>query len=791
MLPVSRRFWVRRPSAARRANVSRPPGRGRNAFRPAVEALEPRQTPTVTFAPQQTLAVGNGPEGMVAADINGDGRPDLIVTNFDDNAVSVLLNTTPTGSGTASYSAQQTFAVGALPSAVAVADFNGDGRPDLAVVNNLDKTVSVLLNTTPAGSTTLSFATQKTFAVGTGPQAVAAADFNGDGRPDLVVSNLNANTVSVLLNTTPAGSATPSFAAQQTFAVGSAPWGLAVADVNGDGRPDLAVANNADKTVSVLLDTTPAGSGTPTFAPQQTFAVGGHPLEVAVADFNGDGRPDLAVANFFDNTVSVLLNETPAGTGIPLFANQQTFAVGTQPFGVAAADFNGDGRPDLAVTNQGGNSVSVLLNGTPAGASTLSFATQQTFAVGSGPSAVAAADFNGDGRPDLAVINQGDKTVSVLLDTTPAGAGTPSFAAQKTFAVGNLPAGVVAADLDGDGRPDLAVTNQIDATVSVLLDATPAGATTPTFAAQKTFVVGSQPIGVAAADLNGDGRPDLVTANINATSASVLLDTTAPFPFTTPVVVGAFGSTGVWEFNRATNTWVQIGTGTARSLAADPLGDVAGAFGSAGVWLFKPSTGFKQIGTGNASLLAMDALGDVAGEFPGAGVWLFRPAVGFQQIGTGNASALAMDAQGDVVGTFPKAGVWLFRPAVGFQQLGASDASVLTMDALGDVIGTFPGAGIWEFRPSVGFQQINTADAAALAADPYGDVVASFAGVGVGQYQPTVGWQMILPVSAAALGIDALGDVFGEFAGFGVWQAGEFRFVTQLQAADASVLVVA
>jgi hypothetical protein len=685
----SRSCWARRPSSACQARTSRPPRRGRNAYRPAVEALEPRWTPTVTFSSQQTFSAGTMPVAVAIGDFNGDGRPDLVVANRSDNTVSVFVNTTGPGAGGADFAAQQTFATGSQPFAVAVGDFNGDGRLDLAVANIGDSTVSVLLNTTPAGSATLSFGTQQTFAVGPNqPFAVAVADVNGDGRPDLAVTNFGSNTVSVLLNTTPAGAGSVSFAAQQTFATSNFPHGVAVADVNGDGRPDLVVANSSDNSVGVLLNTTPAGSGTVSFAAKQTFAVGTAPFGVAVGDFNGDGRPDVAVINQLDKTVSVLLNTTAAGAGTATFAGQQTFATGTSPDEVAVADLDGDGRPDLVVTNAGSSSVSVQLNTTAVGATTLSFAGQQTFAVGSAPIGVAVGDFNGDGRPDLAASNFG-------------------------------------------------------------------------------------------------------TTMTPGTTVSVLLNTTAPFASTTPVLVGQFGSTGVWELNRAFNAWVQLTPANATSLSADPLGDVAGAFKGAGVWLYHPSNGWHQIATGDGSLLAMDANGDVAGEFPGAGIWLFRPAIGFRQIGTGDASLLAMDAYGDVAGSFPGHGVWEFRPALGFQQLSTADASVLTMDALGDVIGTFPGAGIWEFRLATGFKQINNADATALAADPSGNVVASFAGMGVGLYQPTVGWRLFLPAVAAVLGMDALGDMFGVFTGYGVWESGAFRFGTQLRANDATVLAVA
>ena len=152
---------------------------------------------------------------------------------------------------------------------------------------------------------------------------MTAADVNGDGKPDLIVANSAANTVSVLLNTTAPGAATPSFAAQQTFATGSGPFSVTAADLNGDGKPDLIVANGDSNTVSVLLNTTAPGATTPSFAAQQTFATGHEPDSVTAADFNGDGKPDLIVANDSSNTVSVLLNTTALAITSPAFAAQQ------------------------------------------------------------------------------------------------------------------------------------------------------------------------------------------------------------------------------------------------------------------------------------------------------------------------------------------------------------------------------------------------------------------------------------------------------------------------------------
>jgi hypothetical protein len=490
--------------------------------------------PAPNFATQQTFAAGTRPISVTAADINGDGKPDLIGANRDDNTVSVLLNTTVPGATTPSFAMQQIFATGTSPYSVTTADVNGDDKPDLIVANFSDNTVSVLLNTTAPGAGTPSFAVQQTFVTGSGPFSVTAADVNGDGKPDLVVANQNANTVSVLFNTTAPGAATPSFAAQQTFATGTNPRSVTVADVNGDGMPDLLVANVNDNTVSVLLNTTVPGAAIPSFAAQQTFATGAGPVSVSAVDsvtavdVNGDGKPDLIVANGNDNTVSVLLNTTVPGAPIPSFAAPQTFATGAGPFSVTAADVNGDGKPDLTVANVNTSTVSVLLNTTVPGATTPSFAAQQTFATGANPFSVIAADVNGDGMPDLIVANFNASTVSVLLNTTVPGASTPSFSAQQPSATGSLPRSVTAADVNGDGMPDLIVANYNANTVSVLLNTTAPGAATPSFAAQQTFATGTNPNSVTAADVNGDGKPDLIVGNSGANTVSVLLNTTAP-----------------------------------------------------------------------------------------------------------------------------------------------------------------------------------------------------------------------------------------------------------------------
>jgi hypothetical protein len=350
-----------------------------------------------------------------------------------------------------------TYSVGPLPTYVLAADVNGDGWPDLVSVENLSRgTLTVLTN-----DGTGNFVLSAILNVGTNPVCVVAVDVNGDGSLDLVCADFGGSSrfaaLTILTN-----DGTGVFGSNATVSLPSSPVSLAAADVNGDGSPDLIVANQVANTLTILTNN---GSGV--FGSNATLVVGSEPSSVVAADLNQDGKPDLVCANFGANSLSVFTNN---GSGT--FGSNATLKVGTSPFCVVAADVNGDGIPDLVSVNYGSNSVTVLQNDGHGG-----FNSSATYAVGVQPESVVAADLNGDGRLDLACANYhagGPGSVTVLTNN-----GTGGFATDATLAVTNLTDWITAADVNGDGKADLLCASVTGypynvGTLTVLLNATPA-----------------------------------------------------------------------------------------------------------------------------------------------------------------------------------------------------------------------------------------------------------------------------------------------------------------------------
>jgi hypothetical protein len=467
-----------------------------------------------TFQAPRRLA--GGATSVTLADVNGDGIPDLVASD-DPQTVSVRLgqgdgtfqsprrvavdgfggsvlvtdvngdgkpdlvvNTGDLavflGNGDGTFEAPLLSTGGGL--AIAVADFNGDGVPDVVAVRNALSTGGVVLSL-GNGDGTFSSALDEPGGDDETARGIAVGDLNGDGKLDVVVTNRFGRSVSILV-----GHGDGSFQPRQFAPAGAGAISPTLADLNRDGKLDVITANRDSNSVSVLL-----GNGDGTFQPPQEYATRRVPIAAAVADLNGDGIPDIVVANQFDNSVSVL-----RGNGDGSFQDDDAYSVGLRPVSVAIADVNGDGIPDIVVANSNSDSVAILL-----GFGDGTFDDALFIDVGDGPESVVVADLNGDGIPDIVTANANSRNVSVVLGT-----GGGLFGPEQRFAVGVIPRSVAVADLNGDGILDIVTSNMGSGDVSVLF-----GNGDGTFQPQQSFAA-DFPLSVTVADVNGDGAPDLV-----------------------------------------------------------------------------------------------------------------------------------------------------------------------------------------------------------------------------------------------------------------------------------------
>ena len=436
-----------------------------------------------TYSTGPNLAAGSNPVGVIASDVDADGDLDLATANDGTSDVSLFLN-----NGNGSFGGAKVVFTGASPNDLAAGDLNRDGIADLVTADTLG--LSLLF-----GLGNATFDADRRYPAGENPQGVAVGDFNADGAQDVAVASSDSAQVAVLL-----GRGDGTFASEHRFPAGNDPLDVAAADLNGDGKLDLVTANPTDDSVNVLL-----GQGDGTFGMPSPYLAGDRPSALVATDLNGDGRLDLAAANSSSDDVSVLL-----GNGDGTFASQRRYPVGDYPWVLAVSDFQGDGHPDLVTANDGTRDLSLL-----SGDGTGGFHPEVRLALGTDPypfpQSVAAADLDGDGKQDLAVSYLLDYDTYEDFHGVLLGNGDGTFNPIQVTPAGPNGFGLmIVADVNGDGIPDLVSTSPGGAATQDILIVLGQG--DGTFSEPQRYAVGCAPYYLAAGDFNGDGQVDLVTS---------------------------------------------------------------------------------------------------------------------------------------------------------------------------------------------------------------------------------------------------------------------------------------
>lgn len=546
-----------------------------------------------TFNAPATPVVVSVPVAIAAADVNNDGKLDvLMVSDAASNAGLVVL----LGDGHGNFSPVMVTQAG-LPAAVqlgqdgsalATADFNNDGKVDVAVTDK-SGVVYVL-----QGDRTGNFSVVQTVnedPTGKEPVGIVVGDLNKDGHPDLVVVNDVSDNVAILLGKGDGTFQAPGFVVSGT--VGSSPNSVTLFDANGDGKLDVAVSNNAGFDVGVLL-----GDGKGNFATPRSFVTDQEPQVVAEGDVNGDGLPDLVAINRDTaNPTAVTL----VGNGDGTFVGVEDVAVQPNPTGAITGDVDNDGLPDLIVAqpNSGGPTGTVLIRHALAaggfGPALILPSAGDTTAIGRG-------DLNGDGRLDVVAVNKSPANVSVFLGGPNGIATTP-----QNYTVGAGASAVAVGDWNGDRRADLAVARQgtgSSGAVDILLSNADGSLQEP----PTSISLSENPLAIEWGDFNKDGKADLAMivgtvstcSNNPATRCTVNSDcgagnTCVPGPSTISILLG----NGNGSFQSETHVAIPGAGGDAKTLAvADFDGD---GFDDIAVVLTQPDTEIKIL-YGNAQL---------------------------------------------------------------------------------------------------------------------------------------------------------------------------------------------
>ncbi|TAL00382.1 MAG: hypothetical protein EPO07_09750, partial [Verrucomicrobia bacterium] len=359
---------------------------------------------------------------------------------------------------------------------------------------------------------------------GSGAHRTAIADLDGDGKPDLAVANAYGNTISLFRNIGSAGSlATNSFSARVDFPALAGgtdnPYGMIAADVDGDGKPDLLFADRVGNNVGVYRNlATPGPLTTNSFAAPVYFPTGTDPRYVRVRDLDGDGRPDIVSCNVAANTISILRNVGTAGSlSSGSFAPKLDLPAGTNVYDVAIQDLDGDGKPDFAVVNTGESTISLYRNLSAPGA--ISFAPRVDLPALANNAYIIAGDLDGDGKPEL-IAGGNANQVCVYRNLASAGSlTTNSFAPSLNYSTPGWVHTLALGDMNGDGKPDIIVVGELPSYLGLFQNLSTPGAIT--LGSRVDFTTGYNAWGVSVGDLDGDSRPDVTFCNAYDNNVSI------------------------------------------------------------------------------------------------------------------------------------------------------------------------------------------------------------------------------------------------------------------------------